>query len=200
MSEFLLEIGTEELPAHFANEAREQIRELSEKWLKENNINYNSLKSFSTPRRLVLILEGLAEKQPDITKELKGPAVSSAYDAEGNPTKALLGFCKSQNVDVEKLEKRDFKGNLFVFAEVKQEGKKTSDVLPEIIQYLLNSLSVIRGMRWGDYTTKFSRPIHWILALLEGKVLDFFITDIKASNYTYGHRFLGFRRFELLQC
>lgn len=197
MSEFLLEIGTEELPASFANEAREQIKDISEKWLKDNNISFSSLKTYSTPRRLTLIIDGISESQPDIDKELKGPAVSAAYDAEGNPTKALQGFCKSQNIDINSLEKREFKGNMFVYATVKQEGKRTIDLIPQIFTNILSSLSVTRAMRWGDHLTKFSRPIHWILALLNGKVVDISLDDINSSNFTYGHRFLGKGKIEV---
>ncbi len=106
MSDFLLEIGTEELPASFANSARVQIKELSEKWLNENNITFDSLKTFSTPRRLVLSVKNISSSQPNLQKELKGPAVNVSYDSEGKPTKALEGFCKSQNIDINSLEKK----------------------------------------------------------------------------------------------
>jgi glycyl-tRNA synthetase beta chain len=191
LSEFLLEIGVEELPANFANEARVQLKELGEKWLKDNNLNYKGIVTFSTPRRLVFSLEGISEKQPDVSKELKGPAVSASYDSEGKPTKALEGFCKSQNLNIESLEKKEFKGNLFVFAEVTQEGKKTVELLPALIHHLITSLSVTRGMRWGNYETKFSRPIHWILAIFDGKVVPYKLDDLSSGNKTMGHRFLS---------
>ncbi len=197
MSEFLLEIGTEELPANFANEAREQLKELAEKWLKENTLNFESLKTFSTPRRLVVFVEGLSAKQPDLEKELKGPAVNIAYDAEGKPTKALEGFCKSQNINPETLEKKDFKGNLFVYATVKQAGKNASELLPGLIQQLLSSLSVTRSMRWGDTNTKFSRPIHWILSLLDGELIPFTLEELNSCKYTFGHRFLSNGKLEV---
>lgn len=197
MNEFLLEIGTEELPAGFANDARIQIKEIATKWLNENNISFSELKTFSTPRRLTLIINDILESQPDINKEVKGPAVSSAYDSEGKPTKALEGFCKSQNIDINTLEKRELKGNMFVYATLKQTGKKTVDLLPNLFSTILNSLAVIRGMRWGDNTTKFSRPIHWILCLFNGKVVDFNLDDVKTSNYTYGHRFLSKGKLEV---
>jgi glycyl-tRNA synthetase beta chain len=191
LSEFLLEIGTEELPANFANDAQIQIKEIGEKWLKDNNLIFIGLKSFSTPRRLVLVVDGLDKKQPDIQKEVKGPAVSAAYDSEGKPTRALEGFCKSQNLNLEQLEKKEFKGNQFVYATVNQEGKNTADLLPALIQNLFGSLSVTRGMRWGNYDTKFSRPIHWILALFDSTVVPFTLDDLETGNTTRGHRFLS---------
>jgi glycyl-tRNA synthetase beta chain len=197
LNEFLLEIGTEELPANFANEARQQIKEISEKWLNDNSISFSELKTFSTPRRLTLIINGISESQPDINKEVKGPAVSSAYDSEGKPTKALEGFCKSQNIDINTLEKRELKGNMFVYAIVKQTGKKTIDLLPNVFNSILNSLSVTRGMRWGDNLTKFSRPVHWILCLFNGNIVNFNLDDIKSSNFTYGHRFLSKGKIEV---
>ncbi|MFN8578175.1 MAG: glycine--tRNA ligase subunit beta [Candidatus Sericytochromatia bacterium] len=197
MNEFLLEIGTEELPANFANEARIQIKEISEKWLNDNNITFSVLKSYSTPRRLTLVIHDILESQPDINKEVKGPAVSVSYDNEGKPTKALEGFCKSQNIDINTLEKRELKGNMFVYAIVKQTGKRTIELLPNLFTTILNSLSVTRGMRWGDNLTKFSRPIHWILALFNGKIVNFELDDIKSSNFTYGHRFLSNGKIEV---
>lgn len=197
LNEFLLEIGTEELPANFANEARIQIKEISEKWLNDNNITFSVLKSYSTPRRLTLVIHDILESQPDINKEVKGPAVSVSYDNEGKPTKALEGFCKSQNIDINTLEKRELKGNMFVYAIVKQTGKRTIELLPNLFTTILNSLSVTRGMRWGDNLTKFSRPIHWILALFNGKIVNFELDDIKSSNFTYGHRFLSNGKIEV---
>ncbi|MBC7475682.1 MAG: glycine--tRNA ligase subunit beta, partial [Candidatus Sericytochromatia bacterium] len=197
MTEFLLEIGTEELPAGFANDARVQIKELSEKWLNDNNLSYENLKTYSTPRRLVVIIEDLIDSQPNIDKELKGPAVNVSYDHEGKPTNALLGFCKSQNIDINTLEKKEFKGNMFVYASVKQEGKKSIDLIPNMIQTLLSSISVTRSMRWGDTLTKFSRPIQWILALFGNRLVDFKLEQLHSSNFTRGHRFLSSGNLEV---
>ena len=191
MKDFLLEIGTEELPASFANEAREQFRTIAEKWLKDNNLTFEKVKTFSTPRRLVLLIEKPSESQPDVEKEFKGPSLSAAYDTEGKPTKALEGFCKSQNLSFDQLEKKDFKGNMFVFAKIKQHGKKSIELFPELINHLITSVSVIRGMRWADYTVKFSRPIQWILCLFGNEVVNFETECLKTSNFTYGHRFLS---------
>lgn len=191
MKDFLLEIGTEELPASFANEAREQFKTIAEKWLKDNNLTFEKIKTFSTPRRLVLLVEKPSESQPDVEKEFKGPSLSVAYDTEGKPTKALEGFCKAQNLSFDQLEKKDFKGNMFVFAKIKQHGKKSIELFPELINHLITSVSVIRGMRWADYTVKFSRPIQWILCLFGNEVVNFETECLKTSNFTYGHRFLS---------
>ena len=197
MSKFLLEIGTEELPVSFANEARQQLKILGENWLKDNNVKYENLKTFSTPRRLVFILEGLEKKQPDIIKEMKGPAVNIAYDVDGNPTKALMGFCKSNNINPEDVEKREVKGNFFVFVNVKQEGKNIIDLLPNLIKHFISSLSVNRGMRWADYNMKFSRPIHWILPLFDQEIIKLELDEVKSDNFTYGHRFLSSGKLEI---
>ncbi|MFN8673316.1 MAG: glycine--tRNA ligase subunit beta [Candidatus Sericytochromatia bacterium] len=197
MKDFLLEIGTEELPAHFANEAKEQFYSLTEKWLNENNLSFNELKTFSTPRRLLVLIKGLAESQPDIEKEAKGPALNIAFDTENKPTKALEGFLRSQNATLEQIEKKDFKGNLFVYVKISQKGKKAEDLLPNLIQYLISSVSVTRGMRWADYTVKFSRPIQWILAIFGNTHLSYEMEGVKASNFTCGHRFLSEGKIEI---
>lgn len=197
MSDFLLEIGTEELPANFANEAVVELKDLTSNWLKNNSLNFDSLDTYSTPRRLTVMIKGLQESQPNTTKEVKGPAVTAAYDSEGKPSKALEGFCKSQGVSLDSLEQRELKGNLFIYAQIKQEGKKTESLLPELIGHLISSISVTRGMRWADFTTKFSRPIHWIVSLFNGKVVDFSLEDVNSSNFTYGHRFLSKGKLEV---
>lgn len=197
MSDFLLELGTEELPANFANEAVVELKDLTSGWLKNNSLKFDSLDTYSTPRRLVVVIKGLQDSQPDTVKEVKGPAVSSAYDSEGKPSKALEGFCKSQGVSLDSLEQRELKGNLFIYAQIKQEGKKTSSLLPDLIKNLISSISVTRGMRWADFTTKFSRPIHWILSLFDGKVIDFTLEDVSSSNFTKGHRFLSQGQLEV---
>ncbi|MEK7431970.1 MAG: glycine--tRNA ligase subunit beta, partial [Cyanobacteriota bacterium] len=197
MKDFLLEIGTEELPANFANEAREQLKTLSEKWLKDNSLSFGELKTYSTPRRLVVFIKDLSEAQNDVEKELKGPAINVAFDAENKPTKALEGFLKSQNLSLEQIEKKDFKGNIFVFAKTIQKGIKSIELLSNFIQYLISSISVTRGMRWADYNLKFSRPIQWILALFGNEIMNFELESIKSSNFTMGHRFLSSGKIEI---
>lgn len=197
MSYFLLEIGTEELPADFANQARLELKDLSEKFLNDNTIDYSKIETYSTPRRLVVIVKDILEKQKDKIKEIKGPPANLAYDEKGNPTNVLLSFCKKQNVNIENIEKREIKGNVFLYAKLKEDGKKTIDILPDMINFLIENISVKRSMRWANYETKFSRPIHWILAIINGNIVDYSINDIKASNKTRGHRFLGEKYIEI---
>jgi len=197
LSYFLLEIGTEELPADFANSARLELKTLSENFLKNNSIGYKKINTYSTPRRLVVIVDDISDKQQDNIKEIKGPPENISYDDKGNPTKALIGFCNKQNISLNEIEKREVKGSIFLFAKIKEDGKKTIELLPNMIDYLIENLSVKRSMRWASFETKFSRPIHWILALMNNNIVDYCLNDIYASNKTNGHRFLGKKNIEI---
>ena len=145
----------------------------------------------------MVFIKDLSEAQNDVEKELKGPAINVAFDAENKPTKALEGFLKSQNLSLEQIEKKDFKGNIFVFAKTIQKGIKSIELLSNFIQYLISSISVTRGMRWADYNLKFSRPIQWILALFGNEIMNFELESIKSSNFTMGHRFLSSGKIEI---
>ena len=191
MNNYLLEIGVEELPSRFVNMAIEQLNEKSKKLLIENEIGFEDVKVYATPRRLSLIIEGLDEKQKDIQKEVKGPSVKIAYDDDKKPTKPLLGFMKSQNITEDDLIIKELKGTNYVFANISSIGRKSQEILAEIMPSLIRDINFPKNMRWGGKNIRFARPIRWIVSLLNNEVVPFDFEGIPVGNKTKGHRFLG---------
>jgi len=189
--DLLLEIGLEEVPAKFMPPALAQLKELAQNTLQEQRVNFTEVITHGTPRRIVLAVKGLAEKQGDLAKEVRGPAKKAAFDAEGNPTKAVLGFAKSQGVDIGSLEIRDIGSGEYIFAKLEEKGKDTLAILPEILPQLMTSLNFPKSMRWGNQDLRFVRPIKWLLALYGGDVVPFELAGVWSSNTTLGHRFLS---------
>ena len=189
--ELLLEIGTEEIPAGFLKAAFDTMAVSMVLTIKENRLSSESVKVMATgtPRRLVVVVEGLAERQPDIVEDVTGPPVKAAYDAKGNPTKAATGFAEKMGLKVEELEKVDTPKGPYLKAKRKIAGRPARDVLAEILPKFITSIPWRKAMRWGDGELRFARPIHWILALLDGKVIPFELDGIKSGSKTYGHRF-----------
>ena len=173
MNRYLLEIGVEELPSRFVNLAMEQIREKIEKSLNENDLKYDSLEVYATPRRLSLYINGIFDRQDDINKEVKGPSVKISFDEDGNPTKPLEGFMKSQNISLKDLEQREVKGNKYVFAIIKKRGLDAKEVLKNIIPDMIYHINLPRNMKWGGKNIKFPRPIRWIVSILNDEVVEF---------------------------
>ncbi|MCQ4923784.1 glycine--tRNA ligase subunit beta [Tissierella sp. P1] len=194
---YLLEIGVEELPARFVGDALEQLQTNTSDFLKEERINYNSMKVYSTPRRLALIVEGLEDKQEDLKETVKGPAKKIAFDSDGNPTKALLGFMRGQNIDIASIYVEDHNGVEYVYADVVKEGKEIEEILKENIPNIIKSINFPKSMRWGGKNIRFARPIRWLVSLLDDEIVSFDLEGIEASNITKGHRFLGSNRIEL---
>ena len=184
---YLLEIGTEEMPAGFLPPAIEDLKQKTIVKLKEERISFGQVNTYATPRRLTLIISDIAEKQEDLSEMVKGPSVKIAFDAEGNPTKAGIGFCHTRNIDIKKSIIQDG----YIFARLKSEGVATSIILESILKDLVLSLYFPKTMRWGGYSTRFVRPIKWIVSLLDDKIISFSIENVTASNTTNGHRFLG---------
>ena len=185
MNKYLLEIGTEELPYKFVNTGVAQLKSSFEKLLTENQIDFTEIKSYSTPRRLTLILEGFEEKQPDTVKTIKGPILSIAYDENDNLTKAGQGFAKKNGVEESALYKEDN----YVWAKVEQKGKSIKDILQENIEKIVLKMQGPYFMRWADLDVKFQRPIRWVVSLLNDDELKIKIADVESSRYSRGHRF-----------
>lgn len=185
MNKYLLEIGTEELPYKFVNTGIIQLKNAFEKLLKENQIAYTQIKSFSTPRRLTLIIEGFEEKQPDTVKVVKGPVLNIAYDENGTLSKAGQGFAKKNGVDESALYKEDN----YVWAKVEQKGKSIKDILQENVEKIVLKMQGPYFMRWADLDVKFQRPVRWVVSLLNEDELKINIADIESSRFTRGHRF-----------
>ncbi|MCY8173828.1 glycine--tRNA ligase subunit beta [Bacillus inaquosorum] len=188
--DLLLEIGLEEMPARFLNESMVQLGEKLTGWLTEKNINHGEVKLFNTPRRLAVFVKDVAEKQADIKEEAKGPAKKIALDADGNWTKAAIGFSKGQGASVEDLYIKEVKGTEYVFVQKFQAGQETKSLLPEL-SGLVTSLHFPKNMRWGNEDLRYIRPIKWIVALFGQDVIPFSITNVESGRTTQGHRFLG---------
>jgi len=186
--QLLFEIGTEEIPASSIKEGISGLKTTLENRFAENRIEFDAIRTYSSPRRLVAIVDGLAEVQNPQDKVVTGPPVKIAFDENGKPTGAAKGFAKSLKTEVSKLEKIEVgsKG-LYLAKRSIEEGKKTKDLLAGILKESILSIAFSKQMTWGDYDIKFIRPIRWILALYDNRVVDFDIANISSSNITYGH-------------
>lgn len=192
VAELLLEIGTEEIPAGYLENGLAEIRRLAQALLKENRIEMaGGLYTYGTPRRLVLIGKAIAETQEDLEQEMTGPPKSVAYDEQGNPTKAAMGFAKKQGVAVEKLECIETPKGEYLYVKRLIAGSPTKVILAEALPKLIADIPWPKSMRWGDISFPFVRPIHWIVALLNGEVIPFEVANVKSGNTTQGHRFMS---------
>ncbi len=186
---FLLEIGTEELPAKDLASALSQLEQGARKMLEESRLQYQSIKVLGTPRRLVLYVEGLAPAQEERTTLEKGPPVDRAFDADGKPTKAAQGFARSKGVSLDALKREEMDGGVYVVAEVKQSGEPADQVLGETIPDLIGSIRFEKSMRWNQTQVAFSRPIRWLLALHGEHVVPCEYADMSTGRTTRLLRF-----------
>ena len=184
MSKYLLEIGVEELPYKFITSAENQLRESFKKFLEANKIEFEKVNVLTTPRRLAVIIEGLADAQPDSVKTFKGPIKKIAYDENGNLSKAGEGFAKKNGIDPSALYVEDD----YVWAKAEVKGKSTKDVLVENIPNIILKLQGSHFMRWADHEEKFSRPIRWMVSIYNNEELKVKILDIESSKFSRGHR------------
>ena len=189
--DLILEIGVEEIPSAYMGRAIADLKANALKQLNDARLSYKEIQSYGTPRRLTLFVKGLEEKQPDAVIEIRGPKKSIAFDQEGNPTKAGLGFARSHKADFNNLEVREVGGVEYIFVIKKEKGNASTAILPGILLDIINSLSFPKSMRWGYYHARFARPIRWLLALLDSERINIQIENIKSNNETYGHRFLS---------
>ena len=185
MSKYLLEIGTEELPYRFIPSAVNQLKKLFEDFLNENNVVISDVKVYATPRRLAVIVDGLESKSPDEVKVVKGPIKKVAYDENGNLSKAGLGFANKNGVLPEDL----YIENDYVHAKIQIKGKSIVELLQENVPSLVLKLQGSHFMRWADNDEKFSRPIRWIVSILDKEEVKIKIIDKESSNVSRGHRF-----------
>lgn len=186
-AELLFEIGVEELPYQFIAPALSSLEEDIATSFAFHGLPFNdSIRVFGTPRRLVLVVERLANRTN--SKDVSGPSRSVGFDQAGNPTKAAVAFAKSQGVPVESLKVRQTPKGEYVFAV--REGQSTELILPEILPEVVGELSFPKAMKWNEIGVRFARPIRWVIALFAGEVVPVEIAGVKASNRTYGHRVL----------
>ncbi|WP_413197905.1 glycine--tRNA ligase subunit beta [Lactobacillus iners] len=188
--DYLFEIGTEEMPAHVVAKSVKQLADRTGKFLKDNGLSFKNIKTFSTPRRLTILVQELAEKQADIDEIKKGPSKKIALDKDGNWSKAAEGFVRGQNMSVDDIYFQKIKDVEYAYIHVKKEGKKATEILLGMDQ-IVKELAFPTKMRWGNYDLEFVRPIHWIVSLFGSEIIPVKILDIVAGRKTYGHRFLG---------
>ncbi len=188
-SPFLLEIGTEELPAADLDSALEQLRQRIPALLAELRLAHGAVSVAGTPRRLVVFVEELAPRQPDLEQVVKGPPVARAFAADGAPTPAAEGFARSRGVAVSELQVRQIDGGSYVVALLCQSGRPTPYVLAEALPGLLASIHFEKSMRWNRTNVVFSRPIRWLLALYGEQPIPFEFAGLAAGNTTRGLRF-----------
>ena len=192
MAEFVLEIGTEEMPARFLPKLEQDLAQGLETALRDAHIDFNGIETFSTPRRFVVRAQGVAPAQRETEAVVSGPSISVAYDASGNPTKAALGFAKGQGMEAADLFRLQTDKGEYVAVRKKSGSEQTVSLLPAMCRNLVSSLAFPKRMRWGDRDFSFGRPIRWLLALLDETALDFEVGRIRSGRETLGHRVLGF--------
>ncbi len=197
MSELLLEIGTEEIPSGFIPPALEEMKALLGKEFQTHRLAFREIRCMGTPRRLVLMATGVPPVQEGRVVEVIGPAKTTAFDPQGQPTKAALGFAKGQGIAVEELRIVKTDKGEYVCARKEERGEETIRLLPALLLRILTSLSFPKTMRWMDLENSFVRPIHWILCLYDGKVVPLQIGNISSSNLSRGHRFMAPGSFQV---
>lgn len=187
---YLLEVGVEEMPAHVVTPSIKQLHQRVADYLQEERISFDEIQEFATPRRLALLIRGLADKQPDVDETVKGPAKKIAQDSDGNWTKAAIGFTRGQGATVDDIEFREVKGEEYVFVEKHIAGKPVAEVLTGLPN-VITAMNFPTLMKWGYNNLQFIRPIRWLVSLLNDQVVPFSILDVAAGRATRGHRFLG---------
>lgn len=189
--ELLFEIGTEEIPSGYLPAALGELKGQADRLLRAERLHFAELTTLGTPRRLTLCVSGLADRQADARREITGPPRSAAFDAEGKPTRAALGFARAHGIPVERLEVRSLERGEYLAAVLEEPGARTPEVLAGVLPKLIGALSFPKFMRWGEGGTRFVRPIRWLLAIYGGKPVPLAIDNVRAEGKTYGHRFLA---------
>ena len=185
--DLLLEIGTEEVPAHFMPGILAQLKEKATAKFQEMRLDFDEVTTLGTPRRTALLVKNLAETQQGASSEYKGPSTAIAFDKDGNPTKAAIGFARGKKVDVADLVVKDG----YVYAVSREEGKQTVELLPTLLRELVEGLNFPKNMRWGDLDFRFVRPLRWLVALYDEEVIDFTVANVTSGRVSRGHRFLS---------
>ena len=185
--DLLFEIGAEEIPAGFLPNIIKQLGELATAALAERHIPHGSVKVYATPRRVALLINNVAERGEDVHETHKGPSVSIAYDGDGNPTKAAIGFARGKGLDVSELKVVDG----YIFADTTTAGLATKEVLSDVLPSLITGLSFPKSMHWGDLEERFVRPVRWLVALFGQDVVPVTFANVTSTNVSRGHRFLG---------
>jgi len=188
--DFLFEIGLEELPSRYVDKAEADLKKITEDELKVERISFSEIESFSTPRRVAVIIKNIAEKQEDLDKKSIGPSIEIAYK-DGELTKAGEGFVKSQGAEKEDIKIVENEKGKYISVEKFVKGKETKEILPEILSNIIRKIEFEKSMKWGDKSFRFARPIKWFVTLFGNEVLNFEFEGIKGSNKTRGMRYFA---------
>ncbi len=188
-NDLLLEIGTEELPYKSQQTLAQALAAQLEKGFKKAELAHGAIRIFSTPRRLAVLIQNLATLQPDQIIEKRGPALKAAYDSQGHPTLACIGFANSCGTSIDLLSVRDTEKGAWLFFHQPQRGAKVEQLLPALIQQAVNQLPLSKPMRWGNGSAEFIRPVHWVVLLFGEAIIPMQLFDIATGRETFGHRF-----------
>ncbi len=191
MAQLLFEIGTEEIPAGYIEPALSFMDQAARNGLRELGLGFGRVRTAGTPRRLTLAVDDLQQAQEDSRREHIGPATKAAFDADGNPTKAAQGFARSRGLGVEDLQVVQTAKGEYLMAVEEVKGRATSELLPEFLDELLRSIPFPKSMRWADSRLSFARPIQWLVALFDGRVIPFTVEQVESGNTSRGHRFMA---------
>ncbi len=191
MNKFILEIGIEEIPALYIDNILENMKSNAENILNQYHIDFINIQTFGTPRRLIVYIEDIADRQKNIFQKIKGPSVTVAFDKDGNPQKPALKFAQANQVKLNELVVEKANKGEYLFARKVIKGKKTKSLLPEICLNLISNIDLPKSMRWGTTSLRFIRPIRWLLALYNDKIVSFHLETINSGRITYGHRLLS---------
>lgn len=197
MSNYLLEIGVEEIPSDYVKNTKRQLEDKFKKLIEENKLTCESISVESTPRRFAILLSNVEADLTEKTVSVKGPSVKIAYDEGGEPKKPLLGFLRGQGADISDVVIREFKGEDYIYVEKKEKSKSVAEVLRENVYELVKSISFPRSMRWAGKSIRWARPIRRFVSLLDDEVLDFDAEGISVGRVTKGHRTLGSNHIEI---
>lgn len=197
MSNYLLEIGVEEIPSDYVKNTKRQLEDKFKKLIEENKLTCESISVESTPRRFAILLSNVEADLTEKTVSVKGPSVRIAYDEGGEPKKPLLGFLRGQGADISDVVIREFKGEDYIYVEKKEKSKSVAEVLRENVYELVKSISFPRSMRWAGKSIRWARPIRWFVSILDDEVLDFDAEGISVGRVTKGHRTLGSNHVEI---
>jgi len=197
MNNVILEIGTEEIPAQYMENALKDLNRLAQRYLVESRINYKEIKVYGTPRRLILFIFHINEKQEDIFLKIKGPAYSIAYNNDLQPQKPAIKFAQSQGVNVEDLIVEDTEKGKYIFALKSKTGQPTIGILSQIFPKIIKGMQFPKSMRWEERSLRFIRPIRWILAFHGKEIIRFDLDGLNSENITYGHRLLAPKKIKI---
>ena len=191
MNTFLLEIGIAEAPSNMILPAVDQLSSLIKNTCEAYKLNFGLIKTYSTPRRFVVIVEGLPNKQNDVINELKGPSIEIALDKDKKWTKPAIGFAKKNGININDLKFKNFDGKEYLFFEQKKEGLPVQELLQKHIVDWISKINFPKNMRWGPYKMKFIRPIRWVVSLWNKIPIPIKLEMLESGQKTYGHRFLS---------